>query len=202
MSTYKNTSGDLTLSGNGGLATLTINYANTVFNGSLTYTGNLSTIDDFIVVAANNTGTVTDMGLLAQTGPTTFAGLRFDTTANTWQISSSVTGAGAPVVSYANILTTASPSSAAGSNTQLQFNQGGSLGASANLTYDYANSRLTLQGVEVYGNIGSTPTYIGNGVAVYNNTIGGGGTGLYVKNSQVNDELVSKSKAIVYGIIF
>jgi hypothetical protein len=32
--------------------------------------------------------------------------------------------------------------------------------------------------------------------------VGGGGTGLYVKNSQVNDELVSKSKAIVYGIIF
>jgi hypothetical protein len=80
MSTYKNTSGDLTMTGDGGLATLTVNYANTVFNGSLTYTGNLSTVDDFIIVAANNTGTVTDMGLLAQTGPTTFAGLRFDTT--------------------------------------------------------------------------------------------------------------------------
>ena len=63
MSTYKNTSGDLTLTGDGGLATLTINYAETVFNGNLTYTGNLTTVDDFIVVAANNTGTVTDMGL-------------------------------------------------------------------------------------------------------------------------------------------
>jgi hypothetical protein len=53
MSTYKNTSGDLTLTGDNGFATLTINYANTVFNGSLTYTGNLTTVDDFIVVAAN-----------------------------------------------------------------------------------------------------------------------------------------------------
>jgi hypothetical protein len=35
MSTYKNTSGDLTLTGDNGFATLTINYANTVFNGSL-----------------------------------------------------------------------------------------------------------------------------------------------------------------------
>jgi hypothetical protein len=39
-------------------------------------------------------------------------------------------------------------------------------------------------------------------VAVYNKAMGSGGTGLYVKNSQVNDELVSKSKAIVYVIIF
>jgi hypothetical protein len=61
---------------------------------------------------------------------------------------------------------------------------------------------LTLRGHEVYGNIGATPAYTGNGVAVYNNTVGGGGTGLYVKNANVNDELVSKGKAIVYGIIF
>ena len=33
-------------------------------------------------------------------------------------------------------------------------------------------------------------------------TVGGGGTGVYVKSSSVNDELVSKTKAIVYGIIF
>ena len=82
MSTYKNTSGDLTLTGDGGLATLTINYANTIFNGSLTYTGNSTTVDDFIVVAANNTGAITEMGLLGQTGPTTFAGLRFNSVAN------------------------------------------------------------------------------------------------------------------------
>jgi hypothetical protein len=200
MTTYKNTSGDLTLTGNGGLATLTVNYANTVFTGNLTYTGNLTTVDDFIVVAANNTGAITSMGLLAQANATHYGGLRFNTTANAWQISSSVNGAG--VGTYATILTSASTANAAGSDTQIQFNQGGALGADSNLTYDYANSRLTLQGVEVYGNIGSTPTYTGNGVAVYNNTIGGGGTGLYVKNSQVDDELVSKSKAIVYGIIF
>ena len=202
MSTYKNTSGDLTLTGNGGAATLTVNYANTIFNGSFTYTGNLSTVDDFIVVAANNTGTVQDMGLLAgiNVGNGLYAGLRFDTVANTWQISNSVNGAG--VGTYSDILTSATSGNAAGANTQVHFNNAGAFGASANLTYDYITSGLTLQGSEIFGNIGTTPSYTGNGVAVYNNTMGGGGTGLYVINSQVNDELVSKSKAIVYGIIF
>jgi len=202
MSTYKNTSGDLTLTGASGNATLTVNYANTVFNGSLTYTGNLSTVDDFIVVAANNTGTVQDMGLLAgiNTANGLYAGLRFDVATNLWQVSSNVNGLG--VGSYVDILTTAAFANAAGSNTQVQFNQGGTFGASANLTFNFVTNRLTVQGDQVFGNIGATPTYVGNGVSVYNKAMGGGGTGLYVINSAVNDELVSKSKAIVYGIIF
>lgn len=200
MSTYKNTSGDLTLTGDGGLATLTINYANTVFNGNMTYVGNLTTTDDFIVVAANNTGTVTDMGMLAQTGPTTFAGLRFDVGSGAWQVSNSVYGNGAANGQPYSSLATGG--AIGGSNTEIQFNNAGSFGANANLTFDYATSRLTLNGAEVFGNVGSTPVYTGNGVAVYNKAQGSGGTGLYVVNSSVNDELVSKSKAIVYSIIF
>ena len=203
MSTYKNTSGDLTLTGNNGAATLTVNYANTVFNGSLTYTGNLTTVDDFIVVAANNTGTVTDMGLLAgiNVGNGRYAGLRFDTAANTWQISSSVTGLGAPVAAYSNILTAGSPAVAAGSNTQVQFNQGGVFGASANLTFDYSTNKLTMLGHQVFGNT-ATPANVANAVALYSNVTGSGGTGLYFTSASANDELVSKSKAIVFAIIF
>jgi hypothetical protein len=203
MSTFKNTSGDLTLTGNNGAATLTVNYANTVFNGSFTYTGNLTTTDDFIVVAANNNGTVQDMGLLAgiNVGNGRYAGLRFDTVANTWQISSSVTGAGAPVAAYANILTTGTISAAAGSNTQIQFNQGGALGASANLSFDTATNKLFLGGHQVFANT-ATPANVANAVAVYSNVVGSGGTGLYFTSSSANDELVSKGKAIVYAIIF
>lgn len=201
MSTYKNTSGDLTLTGNNGVATLTINYANTVFNGSLTYTGNLTTVDDFIVVAANNTGTVTDMGLLAgiNTGNGLYAGLRFDATINAWQVSSNVSGLG--VGTYANILTTASAANAAGSNTQIQFNQGGVFGASGNLTFDYGNNKLTMLGYQVFGNT-ATPANVANAVALYSNVTGSGGTGLYFTSASANDELVSKSKAIVFAIIF
>jgi hypothetical protein len=201
MSTYKNTSGDLTLTGNNGLATLTVNYANTIFNGSFTYTGNLTTTDDFIVVAANNTGAIQDMGLLAQTGTGTFAGLRFDTVANTWQISSSVTGAGAPVAVYSNIITSATAVTAAGANTQIQFNNGsGVFGATANLSFDTATNKLFLGGHQVFANT-DTPANVANAVAVYSNVVGGGGTGLYFTSSSANDELVSKGKAIVYAII-
>ena len=201
MSTYKNTSGDLTLTGNNGAATLTVNYSNTVFNGSLTYTGNLTTVDDFIVVAANNTGTVTDMGLLAGINVANgqYAGLRFDATLNVWQISSNVSGLG--VGTYANILTTVSSANAAGSNTQIQFNQGGAFGASGNLTFDYGNNKLTMLGYQVFGNT-ATPANVANAVALYSNVTGSGGTGLYFTSASANDELVSKSKAIVFAIIF
>ena len=199
MSTYKNTSGDLTMTGDGGLATLTINYAEAVINGNLTYTGNLTTVDDFIVVAANNTGTVTDMGLLAQTGPTTFAGLRFDTTANMWQISSSVYGNGGPVTSYANIAT--GNATVAGANRNIQFNNSGSFAGNANFSFDFANGRVTLTGSQAFGNI-ATPANVSNTIVLYGDSVGSGGTGLYVTSASAADELVSKSKAIVYSIIF
>jgi hypothetical protein len=201
MSTYKNTSGDLTLTGDAGFATLTINYANTIFNGSLTYTGNLTTVDDFIVVAANNTGAITEMGLLGQTGPTTFAGLRFNTVANAWQISSSVSGSGAPIASYANLVTTVSAAAAAGADTQIQFNDSGAFGATANLRFDYANNYLTLNGTQYIG-YRPTPPNVANTVAIYSNAIGSGGTGLYFTSNDASDELVSKSAAIVFSIIF
>lgn len=199
MSTYKNTSGNLTMTGNGGSATLTINYADTVFNGNLTYTGNTTVVDDFIVVAANNTGAITDMGLLAQLSPTTFAGLRFDVAANAWQVSNSVYANGdANAQSYSTLST---GGAIGGSNTQIQFNNAGTFGANANFKYDYANSRFTLTGSQAFGNV-AIPTNVSNAVVVYSNIVGSGGTGLYVTSASAADELVSKSKAIVYSIIF
>ena len=152
-------------------------------------------------VAANNTGTVTDMGLLAgiNVGNGLYAGLRFDATLNAWQISSNVSGAGAGT--YANILTTSSTANAAGSDTQIQFNQSGTFGASGNLTFDYGNNKLTMLGYQVFGNT-ATPANVANAVALYSNITGSGGTGLYFTSASANDELVSKSKAIVFSIIF
>jgi hypothetical protein len=206
MSTYKIVNDNYTincgLTGNAYTGVFTVNAANIQFNGNITTTGSNTTVFDFITVAANNTGAITDMGLLGQTSANTYAGLRFDTVANTWQISSSVTNTGTAIAPYANLLTTGGNIGAAGSDTQIQFNKSGVFGANVNLTYDYANSILTIQGTQVLGNIGTTPSTPSNAVALYNNTIGGGGTGLYVLSSGVNQELVSKSKAIVYGIIF
>jgi hypothetical protein len=206
MSTYKSTSGDLTLTGNNGAATLTINYANTIFNGSFTYTGNLTTVDDFIVVAANNTGTVQDMGLLAGINVTTdtYAGFRFDTVANAWQVSSSVYGNGAPRAAYANI-----GGLALGSNTQVQYNNNGSLAGSTGFTFNQSSNAvaiggaLTVRGVEVLSNIGTAPVAVANSVSIYNNAPGTGQTGLYVTgNTIVTDEVISVTRAKLYSIIF
>jgi hypothetical protein len=195
---YKTVNGDYTLTCNDGDGTFTVN-AQAVFTGNVTYTVPATTVAAFTTVAANNTGAITDGGLLMQTGPTTFAGLRFDTTSNVWQISSSVNSLGVPVASYSNIAT--GSSSAGGANTQLQFNDNNSFGGSANLTFNTANNRLFLSGFQAFANT-ATPANVANAVAVYSNVIGGGGTGLYFTSTSANDELVSKGKAIVYGIIF
>ena len=195
---YKTVNGDYTLTCNDGDGIFTVN-AQTVFIGNVTYTVPATTVAAFTTVAANNTGAITDGGLLMQTGPTTFAGLRFDTTSNVWQISSSVNSLGVPVASYANIAT--GTATAGGANTQLQFNDNNSFGGSANLTFNTANNRLFLSGFQAFANT-ATPANVANAVAVYSNVIGGGGTGLYFTSTSANDELVSKGKAIVYGIIF
>jgi hypothetical protein len=198
MTTYKTVNNDYTITCNDGDGIFTVN-AQTVFNGNVTYTVPAVTDFAFTTVAANNTGAITDGGLLMQTGPTTFAGLRFDVTSNTWQISSSVNSLGAPVASYANIAT--GSATAGGANTQLQFNNNNSFAGSANLTFDTANNQLFLSGFQAFANT-ATPANVANAVAVYSNVIGGGGTGLYFTSASANDELVSKGKAIVYGIIF
>jgi hypothetical protein len=201
MSTYKNVNDNYTITCNNGSGIFTVNAANIVFVGNVTQTGNTNTIYDFITVAANNTGAIKEMGLLAQISNTAFAGLQFNANVNAWQISSNVTSYGAPITAYANILTSTNGQPAAGSNTQIQFNYNNAFAANANFTYDYANSRLTLNGAEVLINT-ATPPNVANAVALYSNVVGSGGTGLYFTSSATQDELVSKSKAIVYSIIF
>ena len=198
---YKDVSGDYTLTCEGGVGIFTVNAANTIFNGNLTYTGNLTTVDDFIVVGANNTGAVANLGLLTGLNVTTnsYAGLRFNADVNAWQISANVYGNGAPNTAYANIAT--GNATVSGANTQIQFNDSSSFGASANLTFDKSNNRLTLTGHQALANV-ATPANVSNSVVIYSNVVSAGGTGLYFTSAAANDELVSKSKAIVFSIIF
>jgi len=201
MATYKNISSDWYITVDSGQGTIYID-GNLDVAGNITYVSDIAVNDAFIIVAANNTGTVNDMGLVAtKVANIAYAGLRFDVSANAWQISSSVYGNGVPVAAYSNILTAGTTAVAAGSNTQVQFNQGGTFGASANLTFDYGNNKLTMLGYQVFGNT-ATPANVANAVALYSNVTGSGGTGLYFTSSSANDELVSKSKAIVFAIIF
>ena len=203
MATYKRIDGDyfittLNSSDNVQVQTNTLKVlGNLDVQGNVTYISSteLDITDPFITLAANNNGSYANIGLIAQksSDPNLFAGLRFNVTSGTWQISNdNITfvdigvGNGLP----------------GGANTYVQFNDGGAFNGNANLVYDKTISKLTLTGHQVFGNIGTAPSSVANSLAVYHNAIGSGGTGLYVKNSAVQDELVSKSKAIVFGIIF
>ena len=217
MSTTKRITGDyniISLDPSGGdnvnITTHSVN-----ITGNLSVLGNVTYIDvteldvgdPFITVAANNTGTIgtatfQQQGLVTQTSNSTDAGLRFNNSTLNWEISPSVDGNGAPITAYHTIGTTVS-SGPGGPTTSIQFRDVGNVFAgNASLTYDVANSKLTIQGHQTFGNIGSTPAFVANSVSVYSKAQGSGGTGLYVISPTVDDELVSKSAAIVFSIIF
>jgi hypothetical protein len=206
MATIKTTSSDYTINvgpydtGNTKwTGTMNVN-GNLNVAGNITYVTDIAVNDAFIIVAANNTGTVTDMGLIATKGTSSYAGLRFDVAANAWQVSSSVNIDGSPVTAYASIAT--GNASVSGANTQIQFNNSGSFGASANLTFNNVTNVLTLNGSQTLGNIGAEPSSVSNAVVIYNNTQGAGGTGLYVISSTANDELTAYKRAKRLSIVF
>jgi hypothetical protein len=141
------------------------------------------------------------MGLVAQKTTTTFAGLRFNTVTGDWEISDSVDDNGGPIqpyqpIAYGNI--TANPGAPVNS---VQFNDAGAFGGNSRFTFDSANTKVGITGQLVLGNIATTPAATANSVALYNDTVGDGGTGVYVRSTTVSDELISKHKAIVYSLV-
>lgn len=211
MTTYNRISGDYNIVTVDTGSNVIVTTSTLVVDGNLDVLGNMTYIesvqtqvsDPFFQLAANNTGAIGNVGIIATKNASTGAGLRFNSAANAWQISTSVNLAdGSPYVPYANIAT-GTLLAIGGANTQVQFNNNGALGASANLTFVASTNTLSvLNGQLQLGNLGTTPSAGSNSAIVYNNTVGGGGTGLFVKSTSVDDELISKSKAIVYSIIF
>ena len=117
------------------------------------------------------------------------------------------TGAGVTASISGDVLTVNIPGGGAGGTpalpfTSVQFNNAGAFGGNSRFTFDVANSKLGITGQVVLGNIDTTPTATANSAALYNATEGSGGTGVYVRSTTVDDELCSKTKAIVFGIIF
>ena len=202
MATYKNISSDWYISVDGGIGTVYID-GNLDVVGNITYVSDIAVNDAFIIVAANNTGTVNDMGLVAtKIANVAYAGLRFDVAANAWQVSSSVSANGAPIAAYVN-LASGSTGTPGGNVRDIQINNGaGAFTASGTFQYDIANTKLTVTGHEVLGNIGSTPAVTANSVAIYNKAVGIGATGLYVVGTGVDDEVISATRARLYSIIF
>ena len=201
MATYKNISSDWYISVDSGVGTIYVD-GNLDVAGNITFVSELAVNDAFIIVAANNTGTVTSMGLVAtRVANSSFAGLRYDSTANAWQISTSVSANGAPIAAYANIAT--GSVTVAGANTQVQFNDGGTFGATANLTFDKSINQLTITaGSQRLGNIGSAPAAVANSAVLYNLAPDLGASGVYARTTTTQDELITAVRARLFSIIF
>jgi hypothetical protein len=201
MATYKNISSDWYISVDSGVGTIYVD-GNLDVAGNITFVSELAVNDAFIIVAANNTGTVTSMGLVAtRVANSSFAGLRYDSTANAWQISTSVSANGAPIAAYANIATGAV--TVAGANTQVQFNDGGTFGATANLTFDKSINQLTITaGSQRLGNIGTAPAAVANSAVLYNLAPDLGASGVYARTTSTEDELITAVRARLFSIIF
>jgi hypothetical protein len=211
MSTYKRFSGNYNITSVDDTGNVIIDVDTVEVFGNLTVAGNLTYInvtelnvtDPFILLNASNTGAYSaNSGVLVHKTVNDFAGIRWSNSAVSWQVSGSTSNAG-DTGTWLNLITsTGNVAPAGGSNTQVQFNDSGDLAGDATFTFDKTVSRVTIQGHEVFGNIGSAPVAVANSVALYHNAEGGGGTGLYFKGVGTEDELVSKTKAIVFSIIF
>lgn len=209
MSTYKRISGDYNITTLNAADNVSITTNTVLINGNLEVGGNLTYInveeldirDPFIMLNSSNTATyAANSGILTHKTASDYAGLRWNNAASQWETTSSTSAAGDTGTWTA--IGSGSGGLPGGANTQIQFNDAGVFGGSGNLTFDKVTGALTIQGYEVLGNIGTTPAPIANTVIMYNNTQGTGGTGVFVRSGTVNDELVSKSKAIIFGLIF
>ena len=167
MPTQKRIDGDYVITTINPPDDVIVNTNTMVINGNLDVVGNLTYIettelkvdDPFITVAANNTGTLgtatfQEQGLVTQTSANTFAGLRFNNSTQTWQISPSVDANGAPLSAYVT-LDTGGTGTPGAPSTSIQFNASGVFAGNAALTFDVANAAVVLQGHQVFGNIGT-----------------------------------------------
>jgi len=132
-----------------------------------------------------------------------------------------------------------------GANTNIQYNNSGTLAGSSNIVFDNGTNAVTITGElsvdnininandiissNTNGNITLTPNGTGNIVLskaasvsvqldftdqggdpgatvsvnkIYSKTPSGGGTGLYFVNNTTSGEMISKSKAIAYALVF
>ena len=209
MSTYKRIDGDYVISTINSSDNVVINTHTVEINGNLDVEGNLTYInvtelnvkDPFILLNASNTGSYpSNSGVLTHKTVSDYAGIRFDNGVGAWQLSTSTDATGL-TGTWANIDFGNVATLPGGSNTQIQFNDSSTFGASANLTFDKSTNKTTLQGHLALGNIGATPAATANAVTLYNKAVGGGDTGVYAVSASVNDELISRSRAFAYSLI-
>lgn len=184
---------------------------NVTITGNLTVSGTQTTvnsvdtaINDRVIVlndgessAGVSGGT---SGIEVDRGTSTNARFVYDEVTDAWQLDDG-SGSLVPVVQSVTGLTEVVDDTSPQLGGDLDVN-GNKIGqASADVTILAEEVNLDADAVRILNNPG-TPSSEAGYNKLYAATPASGGTGLFVTNSTATEELVSKSKAIVFGIIF
>ena len=186
---------------------------NMTITGNLTVSGTQTTVnsvdtainDRVIILNDGESGTGISggtSGIEVDRGSSTNARLVYDESNDKWSIDNG-SGALTPISSSAggagleNIVEDTTPQ--LGGDLDVNGNNIGQ--ASADVTILAEEVNLDADAVRILNNPG-TPSSESGYNKLYAATPSSGGSGIFFTNSTATDELVSKSKAIVYGIIF
>lgn len=214
MAKIEKVTGDLTLDPTGNI---NLN-SNTIVNGDLTVVGSSTSVettnteiaDRQIVLNKGESGTgVTGVysGIEIERGSTANAWFVFDESTDTFRVS---TDGG---VSFVNVLTGVGGSGMENVVEDTTPQLGGDLETNGyNIVSAQSNEdiqlipsgagRVTIDAPLKITHQDSTPAASTDATIVYAGDAGSGGSGVFFVNGSTSDELVSKTKAIVYGIIF
>jgi len=213
MAKTERITGAYNLSATGGITLA----SDTTVGGNLTITGTTTTItttnteikDRVITLNDGESGAgVTGQysGLEIDRGSSNNAFIVFDEVSDTFQIStdggstysSILTGVGAGLTS---VVQDTSPQLGG----DLDLNSFNIVSAQSNEDIQLVpngTGRVTIASALKLNDLASAPASATGATLLYADTAAGGGTGVYFVDGSTSDELVSKSKAIVYGLIF
>ena len=211
MATYKNTSGDYTITANNGDGTITL-------NGDVNITGTSTSVDETNLavedklITLNNgetgagiSGTPATSGIEVERGSETNARFVFDESDDTWKVDTGtgsltalMLGSGTGITAVVDDTTPQlggdldvngnNISSASNNNVVIAPNGTGMLRVESEVELDIKTSNPS-------GNAGYQ--------TVFGKAVGNGGSGVFFTNPDgTTDELVSKTKAMVFGLIF
>ena len=167
-------------------------------NTSVVNVANISTADPTITLNSNvSTPFLGNSGIEVYRGPSEYTtAIYWNETSKAWQLATNI----ANVSTYSNISTESSGTGSvlSGTATHLPFyaNTGEVVeDAGANLTW--TNSSI----LTVTGNVVTTNLKV-NSASITSTTPGAGGTGVNVVNGAETGELINKTKALAFSIIF
>jgi len=214
MSTHKRVNGDYAISTVGASDNVSITTHTVTITGNLNVAGTQTTVnstdtdiaDRLIVLNKGESGagvTGNISGIQLDRGSSTDARLAYVESVDKWNIDQG-NGTLTPIVSSASGLTTVVDDTTPQLGGDLDINSNSIVSTSnGNIAISPNGSGITIINSAIKLSEESDPSGEANVTKLYAKEAGSGGTGLYfVTDTFGPDELVSKSKAIVYGIIF